>query len=255
MIQYVYRAYFVYSKFMTDTKKPELTYEERQKRESYYRIVKKLGLWSGVLLALALTFWGLWVLSENDPSVGKKADVSAVTERDWQKGGKDARVTLIEYGDFQCPACAYYFPMIRQLEGDFGDSLRIVYRHFPLSSHKYAQISSRASEAAGKQGRFWEMHDKLYDTQETWSSSKNVEELFAGYAGELGLDVDQFKNDLNSDEIKQKVGNDYDSGIKAGVNSTPSFFINGEKVKNSATYDEFKKLISEKISESSNNSQ
>lgn len=175
----------------------------------------------------------------------------AVTSADWVKGSPDAKVTLVEYSDLQCPACGAYFPFVKKLATEFGDNVRFVYRHFPLLQiHPYAQLAASAAEAAGLQGKFWEMHDVLFENQAQWSSSKNAQTLFVEYAATIGLDVSKFTADMDSSVVKEKIAADYQSGIRAEVNATPTFFLNGVKVLNPQGYEGLKQLILQAISES-----
>ena len=159
---------------------------------------------------------------------------------------------MIEYGDFQCPACASYFPLLKQLEQEYGDQLEIAYRHFPLRAiHANAQIAAQAAEAASLQGKFWEMHDMLYVNQQQWASERNPEEKFIELASRLELDKERFRSDMNSDMLKTKVNTDYDSGELSGVQGTPSFFLQGIRIEIPQTYDELKKVIDEALAEGS----
>lgn len=170
----------------------------------------------------------------------------AVASDDWKRGNDSAKAVLIEYSDFQCPACGSYYPLVKALHEEFGDSLLVVYRHFPLSQiHANAEPAGRAAEAAGKQGKFWEMHDLLFERQKEWSVDRNASGTFAAYAGALGLDTSRFINDFNSQEVKAEVAADYESGFRAGIAGTPTFFLNGKKIQNPRSYEEFKKVISE----------
>ena len=170
---------------------------------------------------------------------------------DWVKGPENAKATLIEYSDFQCPACASYFPLINQAVDEFKDGLRVVYRHYPIREiHQNAQLSAQAAEAAGKQGKFWEMHDKLFDFQSAWSESGNAKEMIIGYAQDMDLNTDQFRTDLDSSEVADNVQSDYQSGLRLGISSTPTFFLNGTRIKNPGTYEELKSLIQSAIDQS-----
>ena len=131
-----------------------------------------------------------------------------------------------------------------------GAKVRFAYRHFPLPQHKNAKLAATVAEAAGKQSKFWEMHDLIFQNQSAWSEEKNAAILFAKYAQDLGLDLARFQTDIASDEIKAKIENDYQSGVKAGVNSTPSFFLNGKKMDNPRNYDEFKNAIEQTLGQS-----
>jgi protein-disulfide isomerase len=145
-------------------------------------------------------------------------------------GANDAPVTLMEFGDFQCPPCADLAEPINQLERDYRSRLRVVFRHLPLANHQHAREAALASEAAGLQGRFWKMHDLLYREQPVWSNAPDVGVLFSAYAGMLGLDIDRFKKDMGSDKAKARVGFDEGQAMTLGVRSTPTIFINNQEV-------------------------
>ncbi|MBI4134401.1 MAG: thioredoxin domain-containing protein, partial [Candidatus Terrybacteria bacterium] len=124
-----------------------------------------------------------------------------------------------------------------------------VYRHFPLPNHQNAKPAAYAAEAAGRQGKFWEMHDMVFKNQEEWQGKRNADEIFITYAQTLNLDEDQFKTDFASREIKEKVDNAYRSATDLGLNSTPTFFLNGTKIANPRNYDELKSTITQAINE------
>lgn len=167
-------------------------------------------------------------------------------------GAENSPVTLTEYGDFQCPACKSYYPMLNQLKADYGDKVAFQFRHFPLTQiHPNAFISSRAAEAAGKQGKFFEMHDLLYENQESWASVSNPVPIFEGYAKQIGLNVEQFKEDMNSAAVADTINADIKAGQEIGASSTPTFVLNGEKLeKNPQSLEEFQKLLDEALAES-----
>ena len=174
--------------------------------------------------------------------------ITQVRESDWVQGSKDAKVIIIEYADFQCPACAAYHSLIKQVEEKFGSQIGFVYRHFPLSNiHENAKLSAASAEAAGLQGKFWEMHDMIYENQELWAKDNNAKEIFTGYAKTLGLDEDKFKNDIDSKEIRDKISESYREGILLNVTGTPTFFLNGEKMTNPRSFEEFDKVISKEL--------
>lgn len=164
------------------------------------------------------------------------------------KGNKDAKVVLMEYSDFQCPACKSYYPIIRQLVTEFGGEIAFVYRHFPLTSiHPNAEFAARAAEAAGKQGKFWEMHDLLFEKQGEWASSNDIVKIFADYAILLTLDKEKFDTDWRSKEIKNLVSAQRVHAVKSGLSGTPSFFLNGEQIQNPASLDEFRNIIKQAL--------
>jgi protein-disulfide isomerase len=141
-------------------------------------------------------------------------------------GNPDAPVTLEEFGDFQCPPCGIVSGPINQLEQDYRPRLRVIFRHFPLTMHRHAREAALASEAAGEQGRFWQMHDVLYREQAVWSEAADVRPLFDTYAGMLGLKIDRFNKDMESDEVKKRVAADQEQGSRLGVKVTPTIFLN-----------------------------
>jgi protein-disulfide isomerase len=150
--------------------------------------------------------------------------VLPVTEdRDHIQGPADAPATLVEYGDYECPYCGAAYPIIKQVQPRMGDRLRFVFRNFPIrTSHPHAEQAAEAAESAAAQGRFWEMHDVLYENQ------KNLrdQDLHA-YAEQLGLDVELFDKELAEHAHADRVHEDFMSGVRSGVNGTPTFYING----------------------------
>jgi protein-disulfide isomerase len=146
-----------------------------------------------------------------------------VDESDHLLGPATAPVTLVEYGDYECPYCGAAYPITKELHRMLGDELRFAYRHFPLSQiHPHAHTAALAAEAAGAQGRFWEMHELLYANQRRL----DPEDLLL-YAQSLGLDLDRFARDLEQATYEPKVRADFLSGVRSGVNGTPTFFVNG----------------------------
>lgn len=157
---------------------------------------------------------------------------SLVLDTSRMTGDKNAKVTLVEFGDFQCPACAQFHPKVKEILEHYkgNKDFNFVFRNFPLTQHKNAPISAEAAEAAGEQGKYWEMHDKLYEAQNEWSESSNPLDIFAGYAQQLGLNVDQFKNDVANSKFKALIDADQADGVKLKVNATPTFYLNGQKL-------------------------
>ncbi len=148
-----------------------------------------------------------------------------VSESDHIKGNNNAPLTLVEYGDYQCPYCGEAYPALEELQKRLGKKLKFVFRNFPLTNtHADAETAALAAEAAGAQGKFWEMHSILYKNQ----SNLKRDDLI-GYAQKIGLDMERFKNDLENKTYQQKVKDDFEGGIRSGVNRTPSFYVNGEK--------------------------
>jgi protein-disulfide isomerase len=152
-------------------------------------------------------------------------------DRDHIQGPADAPVTLIEYGDYQCPYCGAAYPIIKEVQAMMGHRLRFVFRNFPITTaHPQAEQAAEAAEAAGAQDRFWPMHDLLYENQRHLA-----DEDLLRYAGQLGLDVDSFGRDLAEHVHAARVHDDFMSGVRSGVNGTPTFYING--VRHDDSYD------------------
>jgi len=176
------------------------------------------------------------------PVVQENADIS-VSENDHIKGSFDAQVTLVEFSDFQCPACKAYAPILSELSRQFPNELRIIYKHFPLRSiHPGAESAARASEAASLQGKFWEMHDVLFENQDVWGRAPS-RNLFEKYASEIALDTEQFVRDFESSAVRERVTLDASLSAELGLNSTPSFYLNGKKIRNPLSVEEFAELI------------
>jgi protein-disulfide isomerase len=151
--------------------------------------------------------------------------VAVDDDRDHIQGPADAAVTLVEYGDYECPYCGAAYPIVKELQARMGDRLRFVFRNFPIStSHPHAEQAAEAAEASAAQGRFWEMHDLLYENQ----TQLRDQDLHA-YAEQLGIDVERFDKDLAEHVHAPRVHEDFMSGVRSGVNGTPSFYINGAR--------------------------
>lgn len=164
-------------------------------------------------------------------------------------GKKEARVNIVEFGDYQCPACAYANSIVQQLITEYKDNpeVNFVFRNFPLPQHSNSMVAAEAAEAAGAQGKFLEMVDTLYKNQNEWSGNPKILELFAGYAGKLGLDVKTFNDSINQKKFQDVIIQDRSDGQALGVNSTPTFFINGEKFAGALSFESFKNKIDEKL--------
>ncbi len=157
---------------------------------------------------------------------------SLVRDSSHMTGKADAKVTVVEFGDFQCPGCAAAHPGVKKIIADYKDNpnVNIVFRNFPLDTiHPNAHIAAEAAESAGNQGKYWEMHDMLYEKQNEWTGVLDPFDLFASYAQSLGLNVDQFKAEVTQRRYADIISTDLKDGQSAGVNSTPTFFINGVK--------------------------
>src|SRR3989338_8866558 len=197
------------------------------------------------VVAIFALLWGAWkVTSTSTPEQSSKPIDLPVNTSDMIKGNPDSPMTLVEYSDFQCPTCRLYAPIVKSLVEKNGD-LRLVYRHFPLEQHQYSRHTARAAEAAGKQDAFFPMHDLIFEKQDEWKESKDIDKTLLEHAASLKLDIAQFKKDYESAAVQKKVQDDYNSGIGYGVGGTPTFFLNGVQLEKLLPLDEFQKLIDE----------
>lgn len=175
---------------------------------------------------------------------------TALSASGWVRGDKNAKVSLVEFSDLQCPACKAYQPNIDKALKEFNGEIKLTYKHFPLTIHKNSTAAAKAAEAAGAQEKFWEMHDLLFDKQEEWSvlDSTAVVDKFGQYAKDLGLNIEKFKLDYSDKSYEAKITAQENEGTNAGVAATPTFFLNGVKIENTPqSYSELKKLIENEI--------
>lgn len=204
-----------------------------------------------ILLLVALALGGMyWFTQKDKPATGNGGTGTASNH---VQGAGNKKIELTEYGDFQCPACGGYFPILRQIKAQFGDDIKFQFKHFPLDNiHKNARAAHRAAEAAGLQGKFWEMHDQLYAEQQAWSGSVNPVPVFEGYAQQLGLDMEKYKADVQSESTNKTINADIADGQAVKAVSTPTFVINGKKVDDETqqtmrTVEGFAKVLNDEI--------
>lgn len=205
--------------------------------------MKPLVAISIIVIVLAVALGGTWfyvrsarqAANANANANANAADAALVArgaEPPHVRGNPNAPVTLEEFADFQCGACGVYYPELKKIEAEFGDKLRVIFRERPLvPPHDHALIAAQAAEAAGLQNRFWEMHDKLYENQAAWSDARDLGPIFVDYAKQIGLNPDQFMKDLNGEAVAGRIFQDGKRAHSFGVNSTPTFFVNGKEAK------------------------
>jgi protein-disulfide isomerase len=206
------------------------------------------------IVALLISMSGGSQINVND------IDVNAVQKASEQKGkiadhvfGKnDSKVTLIEYGDFQCGPCGSIHPIVKSVIEEYKNQLQYVFRNYPIAdSHPNARAAAASAEAAGLQGKYWQMHDKIFDTQVEWSdlSIDERSKFFESLAADLKLDVDRFNLDIKKAAISQKINYDQALAVKSGVDATPTFFLNGKKLTTDQYGDEskFKETINTEL--------
>lgn len=215
--------------------------------------LKEIGIWISVTVILTATVWGLLTLvnGNSSPSTSSQTvNPPPVVKEDIVSGNpQKAKVTLIEYADFQCPACAEYAPLVTKLKEDFGDKLLLVYRFFPLPQHQNAILSSQASFAARKQNKFLEMSDLLYGNQVMWADSAKAKDIFVEYAKKLNLNLSQFTTDLDSEAAKKFIEEQKNAGVSIGISGTPTFFVNGKFIQNPPSYSAFKQIIQDELNQ------
>lgn len=205
-----------------------------------------------ILVVLVAVFGGfLWYSKAKENA--KKSGTGQVTNH--VQGAGNKHVTLVEYGDFQCPACGAYYPTIEEIRQKYGDDITFQFRNFPLVQiHQHAMAGHRAAEAAAKQGKFFEMYNQLYANQKVWSASNDPTSFLEQYASQIGLNMDQFKADYSSSSVNDTINADVKAGQALGINSTPTFFLNGKKLDPlpDRTVEAFSKVIDEAIKNASN---
>ena len=166
-----------------------------------------------------------------------------VSERDHAQGRADAPVTLVEYGDFQCPYCGAAYPEVKRLQKALGKRLRFVFRNFPLTqAHPYALIAAEAAEAAALHGKFWEMHDLIYENQ-----AELEPDILPAWAEKVGLDLDEFGTAIQQGGVTKRIKEDRMSGIRSGVNGTPCFFINATRYDDATDYDSLRAVLEQQL--------
>lgn len=177
----------------------------------------------GVIIATVVILIGAIVVFSKPP---KEVAVDVlVSDTAWATGSAEAKATLVEFSDFECPACGQAYPVVKQVVEKYKDELRFVFRHFPLDQHPNAFLAAQAAEAAGAQGKFWEMHDLLFDNQANLS-----QDVINGLAVELKLDMDKFTKELSDGTYAQKVRDEVSDGVALGINATPTFYLNNKKL-------------------------
>lgn len=211
-----------------------------------------------VVAAIIIVFVGIFVISNNNSSSSNNSGGASPTSH--IEGQGQDHVTLVEYGDYQCPYCAEYYPTVKQVASEYNTQMTFQFRNFPLTSlHPNAFAAARAAEAANLQGKFWQMHDLLYtqsveyynsnETLSNWVASSDPSTYFDQYAQELGLNVPKFKSDYSSDKVNNTVNADMNAGNALGVNATPTFYLDGKEIQVGNSVASFEKLINAAIAQ------
>jgi protein-disulfide isomerase len=198
---------------------------------------KVLGIIAAVI-ALSAVFWIATKPSDTTTKTSSKPTTHTT-------GKGTTGVTLVEYGDFQCPACGAYYPVVKQIKEEYGDKITFQFRNFPLESlHKNARAGARAAEAANMQGKFWEMHDQLYENQTAWQDASDPLSFYKNYATAVGIkDLTRFEADYRSTAVNDLINADLQEGNKVPVTSTPTFILDGKKLEDNPTSIEAFKVV------------
>src|SRR3989338_725972 len=206
-----------------------------------------------IISGVGVIFFALFALLIYKTNTGSQIAIAdpnlLIGQLSYMTGTKEAKVNIVEFGDYQCPACAYASPIVQELVKAYKNNpnVNFVFRNFPLPQHSNLMTPAGAPEAARVQGKFLEMSEMLYGRQNEWSGNSKALEIFIGYAKELGLDINLFTDSVSQEKFKDIIIKDRSDGQALGVNSTPSFFINGEKLNGIPGLEEFKKIIDGKL--------
>jgi protein-disulfide isomerase len=200
------------------------------------------------LICLGILFGGAWLYQKNTPKPTLTGNQEAlVRENSMKLAATSSKVTVVEFADYQCPACGFIAPGLQELKETYKDRVTFVFRDFPLNIHKNAVKAAQMAHIANEQGKFWEMHDKLFASQSEWENEEDPSDMFVGYAAELNMKTEGIKAKLGTDLYKDRITADIRDGELLGVNSTPTFFINNTIVR-SADYNAIKAAIDAELS-------
>lgn len=204
-----------------------------------------------IIAAVVIVFIGIFAFSghKNNSNNGKSSSSNGSPTNHIEGKGQTG-VTLVEYGDYECPYCEEYYPIVKQVVAKYNDQIKFQFRNFPLVSiHQNAFAGARAAEAAAAQSKFWQMHDLLYDNQNQWAQSKNPTQYFKQYAQQLGLDVTQFNKDYSSNAVNDAINADMAAGNKLNIQGTPTFFLDGKQINVTASASSFETQIQQAINQ------
>jgi len=210
-----------------------------------------------IIAVIVVVFGGILLFNKKDASAPNSRNSNA-KPTEHIEGSSPAGLTLVEYGDYQCPYCGQFYPVVKEVAAKYKDQVKFQFRNLPLLQvHQNAFSAARAAEAADQQGKFWEMHDMLYETQGTWGQNSNAQAIFESYASQLGLNVPKFKADMASSKVNDIINADITEFNKTGAEkSTPTFFLNGKKVQPAGySVEDFSKILDPAIKKAEQNKQ
>ena len=202
-----------------------------------------------ILLVIVVGFFGIVMFSKKDNTAENSANANSQGSQNFY-GKEDSPVTITEFVDYQCEACYAYYPYVKQVKELYKDKVRFQIRNFPIiSGHQFAYQAARSAEAAARQGKFWEMHDKIFEGQKIWEQAQNPGTYFDQYAEEIGLDMEKYRTDRDSSEVAAVINKDLADVKEIGGTGTPTFAINGKKVENNprASVEELSKMIDDAL--------
>lgn len=207
-----------------------------------------------LIVTLVLLFGGIFLLSRGSSGQSSLASIEEknTVQIDYSKGEKigsdSAKVKLVEFSDLECPACLAAEPTVKDVRTTYGNQMQFIYRHFPLSQHLHSRQAATLAEAAAAQGKFWEMHDKLFETQTQWTgmNKDDATKFFLDLAKQMGLDENKVKQQLESDAFKATIDDDIAEGQRVGVNATPTFFLNGHRL-NLQSFDDLNTAVAQEL--------
>lgn len=203
----------------------------------------------GVIIIVILIFVGIFTLGGHKKANAPDKKSSGTPTQHIQGEGK-AGITLVEYGDYQCPYCGQYYPIVKQIQAKYNEQIYFQFRNYPLPNlHPNAFSAARAAEAASMQNKFWEMHDALYETQSQWANIGDASPFFSQLAQQIGLNMTQFKKDYASSKVNDLINADLAAGNKLDVTGTPAFFLNGKKIEVTQNPASFEKAITEAVAQ------
>lgn len=204
-----------------------------------------------ILAALVVIFGGIFWFTKSNSSAPSSGDSSSQgAGSNHVLGNNTTGVTLVEFGDFECPACYQYYPLVKQVQEKYNDQIEFRFRNFPLVQiHKNAMLAARAAEAAALQDKYWDMFDLIYTNQNSWKSASNPSDIFVGYANQLGLDTAKFTEDMNSAAVLATINADVSAAQAIGATGTPTFVLNGEKIETPNSLEAFTQVIDDAIAE------
>ena len=201
-----------------------------------------------ILLVFVIGFFGILVATKKKDNAPNSSGNNTAQLSNHVIGAGKKGVTLTEYGDFACPACYQYFPIVEQVRQKYGDDIKFQFRNFPLVEiHQNALVGARAAEAASLQGKFWDMYELLYQHQPEWRDSQTPTKFFEDYAAQIGLNIEKFREDSKSDAVNAAVQADRADALKQGFSGTPTFLINGKRIESPHSLEDFEKVIDNAI--------